>query len=68
MHEPVLKNEIIRFFQIEKRAHLHRPLIIDATLGAGGHSIEFIKNGAKVLGIEADSTMLESARKRFRQS
>ena len=37
---------------------------IDATLGTGGHSLEIIKAGGEVLGIEADPKMLAIAKKR----
>lgn len=62
MHEPVLVNEVLEGFGLE---HLNQAKIIDATLGAGGHSIEFGKAGAQVLGIDADSQMLEIAKKRL---
>ncbi len=58
MHKSVLVKEIIDSLHINSQSK-----IIDATLGAGGHTLEFVKKGAKVLGIETDSKMLEIARK-----
>ena len=56
VHEPVLVNEVIKAFRLDN-AHLKiksptRRRFIDATLGMGGHSVEIIKHGGKVLGIE----------------
>lgn len=59
MHEPVLVHEVLDYLHIQKDARY-----IDATLGAGGHTLEIIKRGGKVLGIETDPRMLEVARKR----
>lgn len=38
---------------------------LDATLGDGGHTIEIIKRGGKVIGIDQDPQALERAQKRF---
>lgn len=38
---------------------------IDATLGTGGHSLEILKLGGRVLGIDLDSAMIEVARERL---
>ena len=61
-HQPVLKGEILDF--IEKNT-FSKARIIDATLGTGGHTKEFLKKGWKVLGIEADSLMLGIAKERL---
>ena len=61
-HEPVLKKEILKF--IEKNS-FSKARIIDATLGTGGHTKEFLKKDWKVLGIEVDSLMLEIAKERL---
>ena len=61
-HEPVLKEEILKF--IEENG-FSNPRIIDATLGTGGHTSEFLKKGWETLGIEADSSMLEIAKERL---
>ncbi|QQG47122.1 MAG: 16S rRNA (cytosine(1402)-N(4))-methyltransferase RsmH [Candidatus Woesebacteria bacterium] len=58
MHKSVLVKEIIDSLHINSQSR-----IIDATLGAGGHTQEIVKRGAKVLGVETDPKMLEIARK-----
>lgn len=42
-----------------------KPLIIDATLGSGGHTKILAEGGAKVLGIEADPEMYNIAKERI---
>jgi len=63
IHKPVLVSEVIAYFEFEKDAHLKKEKrYIDATVGAGGHSKELVKRGAKVLGIDSDASMLDFAR------
>lgn len=60
-HIPVLLKEVT-----EEIAHLNssqKKIVIDATVGLGGHSREFVKNNMFVLGIDTDSKTLEVARK-----
>jgi len=61
-HEPVLKEEILSFLVPEKGK-----IFIDATLGDGGHTLEFLRLGAKVLGIDCHQGSLERASKRITQ-
>lgn len=61
IHEPVLVKEVIE----QLGAHLQDKKIIDATLGTGGHTLKIIEAGAKVLGIEADKSMLKIAKSRL---
>ena len=56
LHEPVLVHEVIEYLHIENQARY-----IDATLGTAGHSIEIIKRGGVILGIEEDPEMLKVA-------
>ncbi len=55
-HESVLVNEVVKALHIKKLAKY-----IDATLGNGGHTLEILKLGGRVLGIEVDPKMLEIA-------
>lgn len=41
--------------------------VLDATLGDGGHSIEIIKRGGRVVGIDVDPQALDRVRQRFRK-
>jgi len=72
VHEPVLVNEVIKAFRLDN-AHLKiksptRRRFIDATLGMGGHSVEIIKHGGKVLGIEMDPEMMSFAEDRLKKA
>ena len=61
-HEPVLKEEILKLIEENNSSSVR---VIDATLGTGGHTSEFLKKGWKTLAIEADSSMLEIAKERL---
>jgi 16S rRNA (cytosine1402-N4)-methyltransferase len=68
VHEPVLVDEILDLLQVEKFAHLKsQATFIDATLGNAGHSVEFVKKGINVLGIDIDAKMIEFAKKQLEQ-
>lgn len=60
-HEPVLVREVIENLHLDNQAR-----VIDATVGTGGHSLEMVKRGVNVLGIEADKEIIEIARKRLK--
>lgn len=60
LHESVLIKETVEALHIEKDGKY-----IDATLGNAGHSLEILKSGGSVLGIEIDPKMLEIARNRL---
>lgn len=59
-HESVLVREVVEGLHI-KSGHKY----IDATLGNGGHTLEILGLGGKVLGIELDPEMLKVAEKRI---
>ncbi len=56
-------DEVLAWAPLKKQAR-----IIDATLGTGGHSLEFIKRGAKVLGIDIDEKMIEVSESRLKKA
>jgi len=58
MHIPVLLKEAIDLLNVRKDGRY-----IDATLGLGGHSLEILKRGGKVLGVEVDEESLEEAKR-----
>lgn len=63
-HKPVLLDEVCDGLKINKLAHLnHKATIVDATVGFGGHSANFVKNGLFVLGIDADEFALSECEK-----
>lgn len=52
-HQPVLLKEVADgLFPGKQIAHLNQVRVIDATVGFGGHTIEFAKLGIDVLGID----------------
>lgn len=53
-HTPVLLHEVANFLKVEKN-HQY----IDATIGGGGHSVEIIKKGGIVLGLDQDQEALD---------
>lgn len=57
-HKPVMPSEVLEYLHITNKAWY-----LDATLGAGGHTIRMLNAGAKVIGIDADPKMLEIAKK-----
>lgn len=62
-HTPVLLKETINYLNVQPGEKY-----IDATLGAGGHSIEIIKKGGQVLGIDHDPQALDEAKKRLKSA
>lgn len=56
IHIPVMKDEAI-----DGLAILPGKKYIDGTVGAGGHSIEILKRGGMVLGLDQDEEILEIA-------
>ncbi len=59
-HETVMVDAAIDGLHIEKDAKY-----IDATAGNGGHILEILKRGGRVLGIDLDPAMIEIAEKRL---
>lgn len=60
-HEPVLLNEVLEFLNVHEGGRY-----IDATLGDGGHTVEILKRGGKVLGIDYSKSSLERASERIK--
>lgn len=56
-HIPVLLKETIDLLQVKKGKKY-----IDATIGGGGHSLEILKRGGKVLGIDCDQEAIDYVR------
>jgi len=63
LHESVLVKEVLEALHIKKTGKY-----IDATLGNGGHTLEILKSGGEVLGIDLDPKMLGIAEKRLKDS
>ena len=59
-HEPVLQNEVLQALNVKKDG-----LYIDCTLCDGGHTLEILKKGGRVLGLDIDDGSLERAKNRI---
>lgn len=59
-HQSVLLGESLRWLQPG-----HGKLLVDGTLGGGGHSEAFLEAGACVIGLDQDPQALEFARRRL---
>jgi 16S rRNA (cytosine1402-N4)-methyltransferase len=62
-HESIMKNEVLHYLNIHMEG-----VIVDGTLGDGGHTEFILKNTGpktKVLGIDRDLSAIERARKRL---
>jgi 16S rRNA (cytosine1402-N4)-methyltransferase len=69
LHYSVLRNEVLQYLKppLLKSSEFERPLLIDCTLGEGGHSELFLAKlpEVEVLGLDRDSGILERARNRL---
>ncbi|OGY18454.1 MAG: 16S rRNA (cytosine(1402)-N(4))-methyltransferase [Candidatus Chisholmbacteria bacterium RIFCSPLOWO2_01_FULL_50_28] len=63
MHLPVLIKEAIEALHIQKGRKY-----IDATVGEGGHALEIVKRGGRLLAIDVDPKAVERARKRIEET
>lgn len=59
-HRPVLLKEILAALQVKKDRWY-----LDCTLGDGGHSLEILKQGGRVVGLDVDPEVLERVSNRF---
>jgi 16S rRNA (cytosine1402-N4)-methyltransferase len=59
-HEPVLSREVVECLRPEPGR-----LLLDGTLGAGGHSLLLLERGARVIGIDKDPRAIAAARARL---
>lgn len=61
-HDSVLKEEILEYLRIFEGG-----IYIDSTLGDGGHTIEILKRGGKVLGLDFNEGSLKRAEDRIQE-
>jgi 16S rRNA (cytosine1402-N4)-methyltransferase len=59
-HATVLKDEVAQLLSPKEGA-----LVLDGTLGAGGHAEALLERGARVLGLDRDPAALAAARERL---
>src|SRR5687768_15696214 len=60
-HAPVLVDEVLETLAGAR-------LVLDCTLGGGGHSAAILESGASVIGLDRDPTAVEAACDRLRAS
>ena len=60
-HTPVLLQEVLKYLSPKPG-----DLVIDATIGGGGHAFELLKYGAKVLGIDRDPEAIEHVKDQWK--
>jgi 16S rRNA (cytosine1402-N4)-methyltransferase len=60
IHESVLAREVVELLRPEPGR-----LLVDCTLGAGGHALRFLEAGARVIGIDKDPRALAAAQARL---
>jgi 16S rRNA (cytosine1402-N4)-methyltransferase len=65
IHTPVLLEETVQYLAPRKNGEL----MVDATLGEGGHSYAFLSRfpGLRIIGIDADEAIQKTARERLRE-
>lgn len=59
-HKSVLLEEVLNYV-----VNLDKGWFLDCTLGDGGHSIEVLKRGGRVIGLDVDPKAIERTRLRF---
>ena len=57
-HAPVMVEDVVELFK-------GAPLILDCTLGGGGHSEALLSRGAAVVAVDRDEAAIVEARKRL---
>lgn len=63
LHKPVLLKETCKLLNIKpQKAYL------DCTLGSGGHTVEIIKKGGKLYGLDVDEKAIKRTQKRINQA
>lgn len=67
VHTPVLLDECLKYLSPEGEPYENDALMIDSTLGEGGHSFAFLSKfaGLRVIGLDADSDIQSRAKKRL---
>jgi 16S rRNA (cytosine1402-N4)-methyltransferase len=60
VHESVLAREVVELLRPEPGK-----LLLDGTLGGGGHSLLFLERGARVIGIDKDPRAIAAAKARL---
>ena len=67
VHTPVMLEECLAYLSPLGESYANDCFMVDATLGEGGHALSFLQNyqSVSLLGIDADSSIQERAKKRL---
>ena len=67
VHKPVLLNECLDLLSPVGESYENNALMVDSTLGEGGHTFNFLTKypGLSVIGIDADKNIQAKARERL---
>ncbi len=67
VHTPVLLQECLDYLSPVGEAYQDDALMVDSTLGEGGHSFNFLKTypSVRIIGLDADAQIQERARERL---
>lgn len=69
VHTPVLLKECLNYLSPEGESYGENPLMIDSTLGEGGHTYNFLSkyNNLSVIGLDADKVIQAKAKERLNE-
>ncbi len=67
MSEPKIHKSVMLDAAVEAMHIKNQAFYIDATLGTGGHSLEILRRGGRVLGIDMDPEMIKIAQIRLEE-
>lgn len=67
IHTPVLLNECLTYLSPMGEVYENAPLMIDSTLGEGGHTFNFLSkySNLKIIGLDADCVIQQRAKERL---
>lgn len=67
VHTPVLLNECLEYLSPEGEKYENHAVMIDSTLGEGGHTYNFLKKykNLEIIGLDADSVIQSRAKERL---
>ena len=69
VHTPVLLNECLEYLSPAGEPYENRAVMIDSTLGEGGHAWNFLKkfSSLKIIGLDADKVIQARAKERLKE-
>ena len=67
VHTPVLLNECLQYLSPVGESYESHALMVDSTLGEGGHTFNFLSKfpDLRIIGVDADANIQKKARERL---